>query len=126
MSKWIVSALLCAGLTAACGGSDGSGVSRSKSLASLNDDEITDLCEYVAGGEMRTITCDDGSTVTLEATTVAECVTEQQAAPTTCDATVGDVEDCHDDTEDLSDEELCDGLASLPASCLPLLACAFE
>lgn len=125
MSKWIIiSALLCSGLTA-CGGG-GSGVSRSKSLASLNDAEIRDLCEYISGGETRTITCDDGTTVPIEATTVEECVTGQQATPTTCKATVGDVEDCHDDSEDLSDDEVCEGLASLPASCLPVLACLFE
>lgn len=126
MYKWIVSALLFAGLTAACGGGGGSGVSRSKSLGSLSDSEIMDLCEYVTDVEARVVDCGGGTTVTIEASTVAECVTDQKAISASCTATVGDAEDCHDDSEDLSDEQICGGGSGIPKSCLALIACAFE
>ncbi|HWO26919.1 MAG TPA: hypothetical protein VNO30_49655 [Kofleriaceae bacterium] len=124
MSKRIVvAAFLCAGLIAACGGSDGSGVERSKSLVSLNDDEITDLCEYFADvTEKRVVDCGGGLTVTFQAKPVAECVADHQQIPASCSATVGDAEDCNTDFADLTDEQLCsDG--ALPASCQVLFAC---
>lgn len=129
MSKrLIVVAFLCAGLTAACGGG-GSGVSRSKSLASLSDAEITDLCEYFAEGEVREVDCGGGLTVTFGPDSVAECVTDQREITASCTATVADAEDCNDDLQaeiqDSTDAELCSDSTSLPASCLPLFECAF-
>jgi hypothetical protein len=128
MSKrFVVLAFLCAGLIAACGGgsSDSSGVARSKSLASLSDDEITDLCEYFAEAEVRTIDCGDGLTITIEPNTVTECVTKQQAIPASCTATVGDAEDCDEDFRNLSDAQHCSDVTTPPASCTRLLECGF-
>lgn len=125
MSKWIVvAAFLCAGLTAACGGgSGGSGVERSKSLAALSDGEITDLCEHFADvTERRVVDCGGGLMVTFEARPVAECVADHQQIPASCTATVGDAEDCNEDFADLTDQQLCsDG--ALPASCQAVFAC---
>jgi hypothetical protein len=128
MSKWIASAFFCTGLVIACGGgsgSGGSGVSGSKKLVDLNSAEITDICEYLedVAGPMRTITCPDGNTVTIDGN-VAECVmsvTESQTAAPNCMATVDNYEGCAEAIAALSDAELCD-LSSLPAACAPLLS----
>lgn len=122
MYRSIVSALLCVGLTAACGGG-GSGVSRSKSLASLSDDEAKDLCEYLVDVEARTVDCGGGVTISIDPMTVAECVAGQQAISASCTATVGDAEDCRDDTEALSDAEVCNDETAIPKSCLAFLSC---
>jgi len=75
-----------------CGGSSGSGVSSSKLLVDLSVSEEDDLCNYIVDVEdaPRTVTCSDGSTVTLEEST--DC--DFSGFTTSCTATVGDAEDC--------------------------------
>jgi hypothetical protein len=123
MSKRIiVAALLCAGLTAACGG-DGSGVSRSKSLVSLSDGERTELCEYLADTvEERVVNCGGGVVITSRARSVTSCVATHEALPASCTATVGDAEDCSEDYAALTEQQLCAD-ARLPAACQALVAC---
>jgi hypothetical protein len=128
MSKRImIAAFLCTGLVAACGG-DGSGVSGNKTLVSLSDGEITDVCEYTVdlAGPKRMVDCGGGVTVTVGGGSVTECVaglqTIRDLSPS-CTATVGQAEACVEDLADLTDAQLCsDG--PLPASCLPLFSCS--
>ena len=128
MSKLIfVGAFLCAGLVAACGGG-GSGVSGSKTLVSLSDAEITDVCEYLVdlGGPERTVSCGGGVTLEVGGGSVVECSTgfkESRTADPSCAATVNDAESCGEDIADLSDAQLCSPSQSLPPSCLPLFQC---
>jgi len=127
MSKWVVVAALCSGLAVACGGGTGSGVSGSKSLVSLNDGEINDLCKYIVdvSGPTRTVDCGGGVKVTLEAQTVAECVADlkaSQAAAPTCAATVDHAEACVEALADFTDAQLCAD-TPLPTACAPLLEC---
>jgi len=129
MSKWLfVGAFLCA--VAACGGG-GSGVSSGKTLVSLSDSEITDLCEYLVdvAGPARTVDCGGGDTVMIGGGSVSACTTGLKAARTedpSCGATVNDAESCSEDLSDLSDAELCSDSTPFPSACLPLLQCDAE
>jgi hypothetical protein len=129
MSKWIiVAAFLCAGLATACGGDDGSGVSGSKSLVTLSDGEVTDLCEFLVdvGGPERMIDCGGGLTLTVGGQTVTECnagLKASQGQFPNCTATVKNAEECAKAISDLSDQQLCsDGPP--PAACQPLFTAA--
>ncbi len=127
MSKWIiVAALLCTGLATACGGDDGSGVSGSKSLVSLNDGEVTDLCEFIVDlqGPERMIDCGGGVTLTVGGQTVAECSTGlkmSQAQFPNCTATVKNAEECVKAIDGLSDQQLCSD-SPPPAACQALFS----
>jgi hypothetical protein len=126
MSKWIVvAAFLCAGLATACGGDDGSGVSGTKSLVSLNDSEVTALCKFLVdvGGPERMIDCGSGFTITVGGQTVAECTAglkESQGEFPNCTATVKNAEECAKAFADLSDQQYCS--LTVPAACQPLFA----
>ncbi len=74
---------------------------------------------------MREVDCGGGVTVEFGPQPVAECIADQQAIPASCTATVGDAEDCEEDLQDATDAEICSDQGSLPASCLPLIECAF-
>lgn len=127
--KWIfIAGLLYAGLAAACGGGDSSGVPGDKTLVSLNDSEATDLCEYaidVVGSADRTVDCGGGVTVRIGPGTVSVCVMGIQAiksvAPT-CTATVDNFESCAEAFADATDAELCSD--AIPAACQAQFACA--
>jgi hypothetical protein len=86
----------------ACGGGGGSGVSDSTVLADLTAEEAMALCEEVAGE--RTVTC-DGQEITI-GVDPADCATAE-TFPSTCEATAGDLRDCLDAMDALSDEEIC-------------------
>jgi hypothetical protein len=131
MMKSILFTILTTTFAFACGGGSGdsgSGVDGGKTLVSLNDGEITQLCEYQADveGGARTVTCPDGE-LTIEPTPVAECVENfqdsQDAAPN-CTVTVSQLEACAEDIAALSDAEICEN--DLPASCAPLFAPACQ
>ena len=128
MMKSILFALAVTTLAFACGGGSGdsvSGVSGSKTLASLSDAEITQFCEYqidLAGPE-RTIECDEQTTVTVGGDTVAECVTnfqESQDSAPNCPTTVAQAEACFEAISDRSDAEICE--FEIPAACAPLFS----
>ena len=103
-----------------CGGGDGggtpaatSGVDRSKVWSGLTTAEKGTVCDWVAslyGGYGKTIDCHNGQTVGSTANQQA-CI---DSVPSTCAATVGDVEDC-------SKQAMCPdptvGLACLLAAC---------
>ncbi len=49
---------------------------------------------------------------------IAECTSEiQSEVMPGCNATVGDAEDCFETLNSLSDDEVCNGPAMIPASC---------
>lgn len=126
MSKWVIVALMCSGLIAACT-STGSGVSGSKPLLDLNNAEIADLCEYFVDlfGPARTVDCGGGLTITVGGGSVAECIEDVQDSQDTalnCTADVFDAEFCAEDLADIPDEELCDD-GPLPSSCTVLIQC---
>lgn len=123
--RFIGSVVLGSALLVACSGGGGSGVSSSKTLVSLSDGEITDLCEYSADvvGPQQTIDCGGGQTVTIGDASVADCVAdfqELQDENPSCAATVGNAEGCLEAIADSTDAQLC---SSLPAACAALFAC---
>jgi hypothetical protein len=129
--KWIGSAFVISGLAFACGGGSGGGdigVDGDKTLGSLSAAEARNVCEYLAdlGGPARTVTCMDGTTVMVEATTeaeIAECATDLEMVTDACTVTVAQAQACFDDLADLSDEEaFCSDDPQLPASCGPLFS----
>ena len=128
MSKWlIVTLFLCTGLAGACGGGSGSGVASSKAVVSLEDDEITSLCEYALDviGAPRVIQCGEGLLVAV-GKTLSECVADIQEGQTeapNCTATVGNTESCLEAIADVSDEDWCSDELVFPSVCLPLAAC---
>ncbi|HEU0037181.1 MAG TPA: hypothetical protein VFQ53_41510 [Kofleriaceae bacterium] len=120
------------GAAFACGGGKGgggSGVSGSKTIVQLDATEVRKLCEYLVdvAGPMRTVTCSDGSTVTVGGGTVDECVSsfqEDQLMHPMCMVTVAQFEDCIEDTSAFSDAQFCDPNTAIPPSCTPLLSAA--
>jgi hypothetical protein len=128
MIKLLASVLLV--VCAACGGGKGgggvgnSGVDPDATLPSLDAGEVRDVCEYLVEllGPVRTVDCGDG---TMEvgtddpASEIEDCVdgfmmTQQEFA--NCTATVGEIEQCFEDT--FSDAGLCS--EGMPASCAPI------
>jgi hypothetical protein len=106
--------------TAACGGSgsDGSGVDRSKKANSLSADEKMNLCTWStteAGGENKTTTCSDGTTVSSG--TTAKCLDGFAAFKADCTLTVGQLEDC---TKVIA-KDPCKGPGA--DACKPVLTC---
>lgn len=89
------SILLAVLLLGACGGDDSSGVSSSKQIKDLTDDERMQECEWgvsFQGGAGHQTTCMDG-TVTVG--TVAECVGDLgDYAENGCTATIAELETC--------------------------------
>lgn len=127
MSKWVIgSVVLCTALSAAaCGG--GSGVTGSKTLVSLSNGEITDLCEYLidVGGPARTIECENGDTVITGGDSVTDCIVDLQMsrdADPDCAATVDNAESCIEAFADRSVAQICDD--DIPVACLPLFQCS--
>jgi len=126
--KWIVAAgFLYAGLAAACGGGDGSGVSGAKTLVSLSDSEANDVCEYavdVFGSTERVADCGGGIMVRIGVGTVSRCVMGIQAIKTatpSCTATVDNLQNCAADLKTVTDAQLCSD--SYPASCEAWFSC---
>jgi hypothetical protein len=110
MSKYLCLAAFLVG----CGGD---GVSDSKKLSDLTPTEAKDVClELVDDYPERTIDC-SGTMITI-GFTAAEC-NDEQAAPATCTATVGDIRDCTDAIYSLTDAQFC-MQETLPAACAPL------
>lgn len=104
----------------ACGGGDDadSGVDSDKRVAELSESEVRDVCEAgieAQGGEGTTHDCGDG--VTAEVGTVDECVADYQDFPSDCELTVGELEACVNDWDDLCGDP--------PPSCQPLFECFF-
>jgi hypothetical protein len=104
----IGSAFVCVAFLFGCGGDDG--LDTSLELADLDAGEITELC---ASTETRTIQCDGFSLKTSPAI----CEDNITDTPDTCTATVGDSLACSAALADLTDAEICDPDAVLPAAC---------
>ena len=116
--------LVLLGVVAAGCGSDGakggSGVDKSKSLASLSAAEKGQLCDWnasLSGGYGKTMTCTDGTDASNDADQ-AECV---MALPT-CTVTVGQFEAC---TQTVVTVPLCDQIAKVftAPECAALAGC---
>lgn len=82
-------------------GSSRSGVSSSQAINALSDYDRGRMCDWVAqenggyGGSLPPVKCEKDFTVTKKAPkSQAECIEDLKKAPVTCDATVGEVEDC--------------------------------
>ncbi len=105
---------------AACGGSSASkpDIEGTTLLVNLNSTQLDELCSYQTSvfGDPRTVTCTNDETVTVNSTT--QCETQFTGLPTSCTATVANVEDC------------IDAVGSNPCNletapqCAPLFACA--
>ncbi len=122
----IASALLAGIVLLGCGSSGGagsdsgtssttSGVSGSKRLDALTNDEKGKLCDFTAahfGGYGKSIDCGGGNTLDAAASQ-AECIA---AAPTACAATVAQAEQC------LTAQSCAN---PLPPACVPIFQCAF-
>jgi hypothetical protein len=109
--------LLLLPLLVACG-TGASGLPLDKTLAELDEDEWTQLCEWTEeeyGSEE--VDCGDGTTVSVG--TVDECVTESMTYYGECSTTVETMEACIT----LLAEDPCS--SDLPQECASLLACAF-
>jgi hypothetical protein len=111
--NWFAMAALA--LAAACGGdSGGSGVDGDKRLSALTAGDITSICEYsVAALRARREFCEPARDVT-----VADCVAATEPPPSTCTATVAQLEACIDAQAELVDD--CD---TDPPECEVLEAC---
>lgn len=96
----------------ACGG--GSGVSSSKQLGDLSEDEKSDLCDWMTTLEVDTSEC--ATTTGTTATTLGQC-TETLGLMGTCDLTVGQVEECYNALAD----DPCS--AALPPECNEYFTC---
>jgi hypothetical protein len=110
-----------------CGGADSmtpdpgpsSGIGASTRIVDLTDAQGTALCDWVAGrfgGYGHGVTCTDGTTLSARQTREL-CMTDYLNAPSTCTATVGDVESC---TNDGVGPPTC---SSVPASCFAVISC---
>ncbi len=110
----IGSALLLA--TVGCGDS----VPDSTKLFDLSTAEAKEVClELVGDYPERSVTC-GAATIKIGLTT-AEC-NDNEPAPASCTATVGDARDCNAALYDKTDAELCAD-EPLPAVCAKLVGC---
>jgi hypothetical protein len=134
--KWVGAALVSMSLVYCGGGSGGggTGVDPNRTIASLTDDELMDLCEHFVGLEpspARTIDCGDGNTIEdgIDPEDIPEaiqqCVSTAPEEP--CPLTVGDAEDCFEALATLTDDELCEGVdpSTIP-ECAGVLDAACE
>lgn len=82
-------------------GSSRSGVNSGYALNELTDYDRGRMCDWVAqnnggyGGSLAPIECEKGYQFTRKAPkSQAECIQDMKKAPATCDATVGEIEEC--------------------------------
>jgi hypothetical protein len=115
-----LTAFACVWLSIACGSDDGTagpaGVDRSANVASISSSELGALCDWAnarLGGYGRTETCNDGRSFHTFASQ-AECVAHP--FPMTCNATVGQYEDCITAVVG-NTSSLCAITAPLPPAC---------
>jgi hypothetical protein len=112
---------------AACD-STGSGLPGDKKVVQLSADEDATLCQYFAAEyPARMIDCGNGNTQTVNAGTVADCVSgvmnAAMQAPS-CPATVAQAEECEKALYDEPDAWYCAGSQTPPIVCAPLANCA--
>lgn len=96
-------------------------------MSDLEESDVEKLCEELAS-DVREVTCSgEGYEFTVEiGGTVDECIDDNDVSYYEgCDVTVGDVRDCNDAWDAMSDEELCSADAEYPAACEPIVDCAF-
>src|SRR4051794_280103 len=77
----------------ACGGPSEPSIDHGKSLASLTDSEVQDVCAWEVaniGGDGKKIKC-DGTEFTFK---TSVCIDSMKALPASCAATYGDVVSC--------------------------------
>jgi hypothetical protein len=71
------------------------GVDPTLVVADLTPGEVTEECTFIiANFPSKMATCSDGSTVTVNNQTEAQCEGMLGAVPSTCTVTVGTAEDC--------------------------------
>lgn len=97
-----------------------SGIAPGRALTSLSAAETRSVCTYVSA-QVGTGMTECGEGVTVNGTTVDECVEDFGSPPAGCTATVGDVERC---SELLGDNPCAIVSGSLPAECSFLASCA--
>lgn len=107
----------------------GCGVPDDALISDLSSDEVTSLCEEVAGDDV-VFTCEGGSaevTVSFERS-VADCEdTYDPSRYEDCDVTAGDVRTCEDAYEALTQDDVCDESFELfPDACDPIYDCLFD
>jgi len=110
------SMVVIAGLLAACGGGDGSGVSRSKRIVDLTADEESDLCDFIVDVQdgPRTVMC--GPNVSISFNGKADCLTDNNTFSASCAATVAQAEDCAEQTG-------ADPCGEIPSVCAVFFTC---
>ena len=120
-------ALLMAGVAGAgCGGSSSlpdpgpsSGIAPSTRVVDLSEADAIKLCDWVAGrfgGYGEGVTCSDGLTLSARQTREL-CVMDYRSTPSTCTATVGDIQTC---TNEGVGPPVC---ATVPQACFAILSC---
>lgn len=100
------------------GGGGASGLPVSAQIGDLSEGDVETLCEWGTerqGGAGSEYECADGITVTTQPAT--DCI--DQLFETSCDITVGELEDCMDAIA----PDPCVLLESTPPACEPMLAC---
>jgi hypothetical protein len=99
-------------------GDGGSGLPPSEQVGDLSASDVQTLCDWSSsrqGGAGSVHECAEGLTVTTQP--VSECVDTMSG--TSCDITVGEVEDCTDAIA----PDPCLLIEATPPACLPLLRC---
>jgi hypothetical protein len=138
-TSWLVafSLFIVAASAGACGGpssnGDGggttpaqtSGVPGNKTISSITAADKQKICDWTAslyGGYGGKVVCDDGSGMTVEVTgpaSLAECLAQAAAIPSTCTATVSQAETC---TRAISTCDQADDAAATSA-CAAMFTC---
>ncbi|MFT4976349.1 MAG: hypothetical protein ACI8S6_002246, partial [Myxococcota bacterium] len=98
-----------------------------KAINEFDEDDVDSFCEELSG-DPREVTCDyDGVSITFTLTeSYDECV-EIYASElfASCSLTAGEVRECQDAYDALSDEDFCSLEAGIPAECEAMFECAF-
>ena len=102
----------------------GCGIPDATLMSDLDDDQVEKLCGELAS-DIREVNCTgDGGEYGFElGGSQEECISDHDFYDG-CDVTVGDVRECNEAWDALSDEEICSLEDGFPPECDPVIDCA--